>query len=282
MRRGYAVFGMTVLLAFAVIAAAPIVFLVTGSLMGDVEIREYLSPVLTGAKGYASWRLFPVYPTLKNVVELLLDSPEFFLMFWNTMKIAAGILLGQIVLALPAAWGLSRGNFPGKRFVYGLYILLMMMPFQVMMLSQYLVLKGMGLDNTLWAVILPGSFSTFSVFLMYRFFTEIPEEVIEAARIDGAGEWKIFLFIGAPLGRTGVTAALLLQFLEAYGMVEQPLAFLKEKSLFPLSLYLPEISLEEAGFAFCASLVALLPVLFLFLAGSKELGEGIASSAWKE
>ena len=65
-------------------------------------------------------------------------------------------------------------------------------------------------------------------------------------------------------------------------MVEQPLAFLKEKSLFPLSLYLPEISLEEAGFAFCASLVALLPVLFLFLAGSKELGEGIASSAWKE
>lgn len=108
------------------------------------------------------------------------------------MKITVGILAGQLVFGLPSAWGLARYPIPGKRFLYFLYILLMMLPFQVTMLSQYLVLNRLHLMDTTWAVIVPGVFSTFSVFLMYRFFCGIPEELLEAARIDGAGEWKIF------------------------------------------------------------------------------------------
>lgn len=272
----------TVLIFFAGFTVSPILFLLTGSMMGTEELGEYLSPVLSGQEGYATWRLLPLYPTLRNVVELLMDSPEFFHMFWNTMKLTLGILLGQVVFAVPGAWGLARYSFFGKRFIYQLYILLMMMPFQVMMLSEYLVLDGMGLNNTLWAVILPGVFSTFSVFLMYRFFSEIPEHIIEAARVDGAGEWQLFLFVGAPLGKTGIVSALLLQFLECFSMIEQPIAFLKDKTLYPLSLYLPEIGLGQTGFALCASLFALLPTLFLFMAGSDYLEQGIAASAVKE
>ena len=272
---------MGLLVFLAAFTVSPLFFLITGSLMGTAELQEYLSPVWSGQGGYARWRIFPLYPTLKNLVEVLFDSPEFFHMFWNTMKLTAGILLGQAFLAVPAAWGLARYSFFGKKLIYQLYIVLMMMPFQVMMLSEYLVLEGIGLNNTLWAVILPGVFSTFSVFLMYRFFAEVPEEILEAARVDGAGEWRLFFLVGAPLGKTGLVSALLLQFLECFSMIEQPIAFLKDQALYPLSLYLPEIEMERTGFGLCASLLALLPPLFLFLAESDYLARGIATGAVK-
>ena len=126
-----------------------------------------------------------------------------------------------------------------------MYVTLMMMPFQVTMLSNYLVLDQMGLMDTLWAVILPGAFSTFPVFIMYRFFTGIPEAVVESARIDGAGEWKIFLHLGLPLGSGGICSAMVLGFLECWNLIEQPLTFLKNKELWPLSLYLPDIGLLD-------------------------------------
>ena len=273
---------MAALLFFAGFTVSPILFLLTGSLMGDTELENYLGPVLSGQDGNAVWRLFPLYPTLEHVVEVLLDSPEFFHMFWNTVKITAGILFGQIIFAVPAAWGLAKYSFFGRKFLYQLYILLMMMPFQVMMLSEYLVLDKTGLHNTLWAVILPGIFSTFSVFIMYRFFAGIPQGIIEAARVDGAGEWQMFLLVGVPLGKTGIVSALMLQFLECFAMIEQPIAFIKDKTLYPLSMYLPEIDVKRTGFALCASLIALLPTLFLFMAGSDYLEQGIAASAIKE
>lgn len=273
---------MAFLTVAAVFTAAPLVFLLTGAFMGTAEANRMIAPAILGGGGYATWRLIPQYPTLKNVVELLMDSPEFFQMFWNTMKLTAGILLGQLLLGLPGAWGLARYSFRGKKMIYNIYILLMMMPFQVMMLSEYLVLDKTGLNDTLWAIILPGVFATFPVFLMHSFFSEIPEEIIEAARVDGAGEWQVFVHIGIPLGMAGIYSALVLQFLECFSMIEQPIAFLKNKTLWPLALYLPEIKIEDTGFALCASLVALLPALFVFLGGKDYLEQGIVASALKE
>lgn len=283
MKRKWVKYGSMLLLTLAaVFTAAPLVFLLTGTFMGTAEANHMIASALWGGDGYATWRLIPKYPTLKNVVELLMDSPEFFQMFWNTMKLTVGILMGQLLFGLPGAWGLARYSFCGKKLIYSLYILLMMMPFQVMMLSEYLVLDKTGLNNTLWAVILPGAFSTFPVFLMHCFFSEIPEEIIEAARVDGAGEWQIFRELGIPLGRTGIYSALVLQFLECFSMIEQPMTFLKEKTLWPLALYLPEIKIEDTGFAMCASFVALLPALFVFLGGKDYLEQGIVASALKE
>jgi multiple sugar transport system permease protein len=271
-----------VLLAMAFLSLGPLVFLMGGSLMGSNEIADCIGPVIRGGDGYAVWRLFPMYPTLKHLVEVFFDSPEFFRMFWNSMKITAGTLLGQFLVGMPSAWGLAHYSFPGKKAVYMLYIVLMMMPFQVTMLSEYLVLDMLGIMDTLWAIILPGVFSTFSVFIMYRFFGGIPDAVIEAARCDGAGEFQIFWRIGIPLGSSGIISAMVLQFLECWNLMEQPMTFLKTKSLWPLSLYLPQISMEKAGFALCASMVTLLPALLVFLAGSDYLEQGIVAAAVKE
>ena len=190
-----------------------------------------------------------------------------------------GILAGQLIFGMPAAWGLARYSFRAKKMIYMIYIIMMMMPFQVTMLSQYLVLDRLHLLDTGAAVILPGMFSTFSVFIMYRFFCGISESVLEAARIDGAGEWRIFLRIGIPLGASGIISALVLSFLECWNMIEQSMTFLETKSLWPLSLFMPEISSSNAGFSLCASFMALLPAVFVFMAGQDYLEQGIAYSA---
>ena len=163
-----------------------------------------------------------------------------------------------------------------------MYVVLMLLPFQVTMLSSYLVLNELSLLNTHQAIILPAIFSTFPVFLSYGGFKSIPHQMLEAARVDGAGELTIFVKMGLPLGKSGLLSAMVLGFLEYWNLMEQPMAFLEDKSLWPLSLYLPEISWGQAGFAFCASVITLLPAVFVFIIGQDYLEQGIIYSGLKE
>lgn len=266
----------------AVVTVLPVLFLFTGALMGKRELTDLLLPVFGGETGYVSWKLFPQYPTLAAYVEVLLDSPEFFVMFWNSVKLTAGVLIGQLLIGVPAAWGFARYEFFGKQVLFTVYIGLMMMPFQVMMLSNYLVLNRLGLLDKLLGIVLPAVFSTFPVFIMYRFFEGLPEALLDAARLDGAGEFLLFVRVGLPLGSPGVVSAMVLGFLEYWNLIEQPLAFLKTKENWPLSLYLPNIGTEQASFAFAASVIVLLPALLVFLAGQDYLEQGIVSTAVKE
>ena len=149
------------------------------------------------------------------------------------------------------------------------------------MLSQYLVLHEMKLTDTRWAVILPGIFAAFPVFLIYRSFSEIPESLLEAARMDGAGEWRCFCRVGIPLAQGGIASAFVLQFLECWNLIEQPLTFLKDQALWPLSLYLPRIGIRQAGFGMAASVITLLPALCVFAFGQEYLEQGISASGIK-
>ena len=158
----------------------------------------------------------------------------------------------------------------------------MLIPFQVTMLSQYLVLNKMQLMNTRLAIIIPAIFSTFSVFLIYRGFSDIPEDVPNSARIDGANEFQVLWYIGLPLGKTGILSCVVLSFLDLWNMVEQPLAFLKDKSLFPLSLYLPMIDTDNVQIMLAAAVIVLIPAAFVFIMGQDYLEQGIIASALKE
>jgi multiple sugar transport system permease protein len=256
--------------------------MVEGSFMGNREITNYIGPAFTESNKNITWSLLPVYPTLRPFVELLLDSPNFFVMFWNSCKQVIPGLLGQLIFGVPAAWSFARYQFKGKNTIFLLYIILMIMPFQVTMVSSYLVLDSLRLMNTNWSLIIPNAFSTFPVFIMTKFFASIPKSLLEAARIDGAGEGKVFLYVGIPLGASGIISALVLGFLEQWNAIEQPLTFLKNQSLWPLSLFLPEIALEKLGVAMVASLVALMPTLLIFLYGQSYLEQGIIASGIKE
>lgn len=247
------------------------------------ELNTYLAPIFSEkSKEYVSWGLLPSYPTLRAYVELLFDTPEFFVMFWNSVKIVFLSVAGQLIVGIPAAWGFARYKFPFKKVLFTIYIVVMLMPFQVTMLSNYLVLDKLHLLNTHGSIILPAIFSTFSVFIMYRFFCNIPKSIIESARVDGASELVIFAKIGIPLGMPGIMSAVVLQFLEYWNLIEQPLTFLKDKTLWPLSIYLPNITLDNADIAFTASAVTLIAAIIVFFAGQSYLEQGIAASAVKE
>ncbi len=270
------------LLLMGAVFCAPILFLLSGSIMSRYELRESLLPLMADTDRLISWRFLPFYPTFGHYAKILFQTPQFFIVFWNSMKITVAVLLGQLVIAVPAAWAFAVYRFRFRKLLFTLYVVLMLMPFQVTMLSSYLVLDGLGLMNRHGAIILPAIFSTYPVFLIYRGFCDLPGGLVEAARIDGAGEWTIFARLGLPLASGGILSAAVLGFLEYWSLIEQPLAFLEDQSLWPLSLYLPEISLEQAGYSFVASVITLIPAVFVFLSGREYLEQGIVASALKE
>ena len=277
----------SLLLLPGILVVLPVVLLVTGSVMDQYELAELLRPIFR-EKGpgeaflFISWRLVPDYPSFANYGKLLFLSPQFFVLFWNSVKMVLLILAGQLLTGVPAAWAFAAYQNRFEKLLFTLYVVLMLLPFQVTMLSSYLVLNGFSLLNTHTAVILPAVFSTFPVFLCYGGFRGIPMQLFEAARVDGATELFLFFKIGLPLGKSGILSALVLGFLEYWNMMEQPMAFLDDKSLWPLSLYLPEITWERAGFAFCASIITLIPAAFVFVLGQDYLEQGIIYSGLKE
>ncbi len=274
---------MTVLLLLpAVLICLPVLLLITGSVMGNGELRECLSPIFAEDLAFVTWKLVPNYPTFENYGRLLFLTPQFFVLFWNSIKIVGCILVGQLLAGVPAAWAFAVYKVKGSRALFALYVVLMLLPFQVTMLSSYLVLNRLEMLDTHQALIFPAVFSTFPVFLVYGGFRSIPMQLFEAARIDGAGEFTIFRKIGLPLGKSGLLSAMVLGFLEYWNMMEQPMAFLEDKALWPLSLYLPEITWAQAGYAFGASIITLIPAVFVFVWGQDYLEQGIIFSGLKE
>lgn len=268
-------FAVCICFVMAFLICLPLWMIPTGALMDDVELHRILAPVLNGNSGFAVWHLAPFYPTMEHFYRLLIGSPAFYKLFWNSVGMTVAILAGQLMIGLPSAWAFAAFRFKGRDTLFGLYVVLMLLPFQVMLLPQYIVLQKLGLYSSPGAVILPAVFSTFPVFVMYRGFTQIEPEIIEAARLDGAGELQIFLRIGLPLGQMGIRAAMVLSFLECWNLVEQPMAFLEEQKDWPLSLYLPQLDMSQAGYAFAVSVVVLVPALFVFALGQDALEEGI-------
>lgn len=271
-----------VLGAVSVCMIFPLLIMIGNSFAGAAELKEAYGAVFENRGGEVSMRLIPQYPTLRPYVELLLDSPDFFVMFWNSCRQVFPILIGQTAVGMPAAWAFARYRFKGRKVLFMIYMILMVMPFQVTMVSNYLVLSELSLMDTHFALILPGIFSTFPVFIMGKFFKAIPEAMMEAAKIDGAGPIQIFIKIGLPLGKPGVMASLILNFLEYWNAIEAPMTFLKTKSKLPLSLYLPDIATDQMSVAFVASVVMMIPAVLGFLWGKEYLTQGIAASGLKE
>ena len=265
-----------------ILVVLPIVLLITGSVMDHYELTGYLTSVFMDGEEFISWKLMPDYPSFENYGKLLFLTPQFFVLFWNSVKMVLCILAGQLLVGVPAAWAFAVYRVRAGKLLFALYVVLMLLPFQVTMLSSYLVLNRLSLLNTQKAVILPAVFSTFPIFLTYGGFRGIPGQLFEAARVDGAREWYIFFKMGLPLGKSGILSALVLGFLEYWNMMEQPMAFIDDKALWPLSLYLPEIVWGQAGYAFCASVITLIPSAFVFVMGQDYLEQGIIYSGLKE
>lgn len=260
----------------------PVIIVILLSVQDSDELAEMTSSLIQFTGEYVDIHYIPQYPTLSHFIDLLIFTPEFYTVFWNSLLMTGIILVFQLLVAVPSAWAFASFRFKGKKLLFNMYVIFMLMPFQVTMLSQYIVLDKIQLMNTRWSVILPAIFSTFSVFLIYRGFADIPRDIADSARTDGANEWQVLWYIGLPLGKHGILSCLVLSFLDYWNMVEQPLAFINDKSKFPLSLYLPMLDMSNAELMLTSSVITLVPAVFVFITGQDYLEQGIISSSLKE
>ncbi|GHU68319.1 hypothetical protein FACS1894184_10010 [Clostridia bacterium] len=215
---------------------------------------------------------------LIHCCTLLFDSPKFLSMFWNAVNLAVGVVAGQVVVGTLAAWGFARYRFPMRDGLFMAYVALMMTPFQVTLVPSYLVLDRLNLIDTAWSVILPGIFNTFAVFLLRQFFQTVPGELLEAGRIDGAGETRVFVSVGLPLGAPGIASLCILSFLDTWNLIKQPMTFLKTQEKWPIALYLSKIGETNVEVAMAASVLTLL----LFFYCESYLVRGIQMAGLKE
>lgn len=274
----------------ALLVLFPIALTVTNAFMSEREIAHHygaLDGADAGGEAAAmptervSIRLVPERATLKPFGDVLIFMPKFLILFWNSVRLTLPIILGQTAVGTLAAYAFAKLRFPGRDKLFFLYLLTMLMPFQVTLVPNYIVAEKLGLLNSYGAIVWPGVFAAFGVFLMRQFAAGVPDAYLEAATIDGAGPYRAFRHIVLPLIRPGMAALMLLAFADNWNMVEQPLLFLTEPFRQPLSVYLARITEGERGVAFASSALYMAPIVLLFLYGEDQLVEGIQRSGVK-
>ena len=268
--------------AFAFLFLMPTVLTITNSFMTQSEITANYGQVFQNATDGKSYikdtinlKFIPDKVSFSQYFTVLLKSPDFLYKFWNSVILVAPIVLAQLMVASVAAYGFTRWRGKVRDTIFFAYVILMLMPYQVTLVPNYLVSDFLGLLNTRWAIILPGAFAPFSVFLLTKSMRRIPVSLIESAKLDGAGEWHIFWNICLPQCRSALYSIAILVFIDYWNMVEQPLILLPDASQQPLSVYLSQINAGEIGIAFAAAVVYMVPGLLMFLHGEAYLVEGI-------
>lgn len=269
--------------AFAIMFLTPIVLTITNSFMSETEINANYGAVFAktekGGKVFISEQVnlqfIPDMVSFSQYLTVLFKSPEYLIKFWNSVILVGPILIFQLLVALFAAYGFTRAKGKLKEIVFFSYIILMLMPYQVTLVPNYLVSTWLHLIDTKWAIWLPGVASPFAVYLLTKFMRRIPTSYIEAAQIDGAGEWQIFSKICVPLCKSCLYSVAILVFIDYWNMVEQPLILLSDTEMHPLSVFLSEINAGETGLAFAVATIYMIPGLLVFLYGEDYLVEGI-------
>ncbi len=268
---------------FAILFLMPIVLTITNSFMAASEISANYGSIFAtdanGGKVYISERVnlkfIPDMVSFSQYNTVLFKSPEYLFKFWNSVILVGPIVVFQLTVASLASYGFARYRGRIREIIFFAYIILMLMPYQVTLVPNYLVSDWLNLLDTNWAIWLPGIFSPFAVFLLTKFMRRIPESVLEAAQIDGAGEWQIYRKICLPLCKGAICSAAILVFIDYWNMVEQPLILMSDPEQHPLSVFLSKINAGEIGLAFAVATIYMVPSLLIFLYGEEYLVDGI-------
>lgn len=281
---------MAVLTVFAAAAAVifllPTVLTIANSFMSASEISANYGAVFAtteeGSKVYVSEKInlkfIPDMVSFSQYFTVLFKSPDYLLKFWNSVILVVPIVVFQLATAALAAYGFARLKGRIKEILFFVYIVVMLMPYQVTLVPNYLVSDWLNILDTRWAIILPGIFTPFSVFLLTKIMRRIPKVMIEAAQLDGAGELQIFTYICMPICKSALYSVAILVFIDYWNMVEQPLILLSDADLYPLSVFLSQINTGEIGLAFAVATIYMIPALLIFLYGEDYLVEGITYS----
>lgn len=270
----------TIGLITIVIFIAPILMSFLLSIMNQFDTNN-IKQIMDSGKHLSITSLIPKVPSLRQFFIVLLQRADYLNFFWNSCKIVFPIVIGQVVLGSLGAYGFTFFEFKFKKAWFTLYIIAMLLPFQVTLVPNFIVAVKSGLLGKFASIYIPGIFSAYGIFFLHQFMKTIPKSLIEAAQIDGAGHIKILTSIIIPIAKPFIFSLVVLTFIDNWNLVEQPLVMLTEKSSQPLSLVLASSASKDFHIAFAASVIYLIPPLLLYFATREHLQSGLKDMSLK-
>lgn len=224
----------------------------------------------------SKWRL--------DAFKSVLSKMDFLKLYWNTLVLIVGRVIFAVLTATMAGYALARLNFPGKNLAFGLVLFQMMVPAQIFIIPQYLMVSKLGMLNTHFALLFPGVVTAFGTFLLRQAYLSLPIELEEAARLDGCNIGQTFLYVMAPLTRSSMVALGIFTALFAFKDLMWPLIVNTEQSTMPLSAALAKLQGQFSSNypeLMAASLLAVIPMVLIYMVFQKQFIEGIATSGGK-
>jgi len=281
------------LFLLAVISLFPILVVFTNSFMGQFEIiNRYTSAVLPGNVAYAAiihtgaevhyvrMTLVPYFASFAQYFNLFIRNAYYIDRFWNSTALALPIVIGNVLIAAPAAYAFHLSRLRCKEVIYIVYIIVMLMPLQVALVPNFIMATWLGIGESRIAILLPAIVNPLGVFIIRQYLNSLTMDYIEAAQIDGAGHLRILFSIVMHIFKPALAAVVILTFIESWNFVEQPIIFLQDAQL-PLSVYLAQMANDNLEIIFAASFFYLLPPVLIFLYWKEHMVEGIALSGVK-
>lgn len=259
------------LIILTVITLTPLIWMISASLKLDSEV--FSIPI--------KW--IPEDPQWSNYKKIWEKIPLLTYTF-NSVKLTVIITLVQVLTSAFAAYGFAKCKFKGRNVLFLLYVATMAIPWQVYMLPQYSLMNKFHLVDTHIGYMLMQSFIPFGVFLMRQAFISIPDELLEAARIDGLSEYGIFAKITLPLSKASITTLVIFSFVTVWNDYMGPMIYFNTETNKTIQLGIRQFIGQystEYGLVFAVSVLALIPVVIIFLVGQKQFVQGIASSGIK-
>ncbi|MDR2376711.1 MAG: carbohydrate ABC transporter permease [Treponema sp.] len=266
----------------------PLLVTLSNSFMTESELtinysaRPLVFDTLEGTvEKYTRMSLIPRRFSADQYAAVLVNQPAFLILLLNSLKITVPVVLGNLLVSFAGAYGFTRSRWKYRELLFRAYIVVMLLPLQALLVPNYIIADRLGIRETYLAIILPGIFSPFGVFLLRQNLKAFPPSYFEAAEMDGAGHWYILLRILAPQMKSSVAALSMLTFIDYWNLVEQAVVFITDYTREPLSVYLSRLSQGHIALIFAASAVYMLPPLWFLFTGQEDLEKGIELSGVK-
>jgi multiple sugar transport system permease protein len=252
----------------------------------EITVNYSTRPTVFDVRGGTTEKYITMSPvprrfSVDQYAQVLVNQPAFLLLLLNSLKLTVPVTLGNLAVSFAGAYGFTRSRWKYKEVLFRVYIVVMLLPLQAILVPNYIIAGALGIRESYLAIILPGIFSPFGVFLLRQSLKGFPPSYFEAAEMDGAGHWYIISRILAPQMKSAAAALCMLTFIDYWNMVEQAVVFINDYTREPLSVYLSRLGEGRIALVFAASTVYMLPALWLLFTGQDDLEKGIEMSGVK-
>ncbi len=228
--------------------------------------------------------LLPQHAQIKNYANAFHAAP-FGRYLFNTLFIAGITVICNLTTSVLAAYSFAMTDFPGKRVIFAILLTTLMIPFEVTLIPNFILIKNLHLYNTYWAQIVPWAAGTFGIFLVRQFFLSIPKEIFEAAVIDGASPWNVLWLVAVPLARPALVTLALFSFIGSWNSFVWPLIVTTSDTVRPIQVGLSQLKSDAGNNNFpilmAGTALTIIPIAILYFFVQRQLIEGVASSGVK-